>query len=289
MIKWPEDLVSDIARRRTVLFLGAGVSMNSVATGGRRPKNWLQLIEEASKKIPPARRKIVTKLLSERDYLTACDIVKRHLRTDIYETFFTTEFLEPKFEPTEIHNHIFGLDSRIVVTPNIDKIYETHANHKARGSIKTKHFYDDDVADAIRRSNRLVIKIHGTIDSPSKMIFTRGEYAAARTRYAEFYSIFDALLVTNTFLFIGCGPNDPDIRLLLENYTFRFRNTRRHFITIPIGALTKDEMQSIENSMNLAFLTYNPKDHHSELTKSLEDLLRRVDDERQRLASSLDW
>jgi len=180
MIKWPDDLISDIARRKVVLFLGAGISLNSKTKAGHRPKNWLQLLEEAVTQIPNKSKPVVKRLLKERDYLTACDIVKRELGPDKYATFFTKEFLEPQFEAAVIHELIFGLDSRIVATPNIDKIYETFANHKAKGSIKTKHFYDEDVADAIRRSNRLVLKVHGTIDSPAKMIFTRSEYAAAR-------------------------------------------------------------------------------------------------------------
>jgi hypothetical protein len=121
------------------------------------------------------------------------------------------------------------------------------------------------------------------------MIFTRAEYAAARTHHAEFYSILDALLVTNTFLFLGCGVNDPDIRLVLENYTYRFRNTRRHFMTIPIDSLSVHEIESIQNSMNLTFLLYKAKSNHRELVDSIRELLSQVEDERQRLAKSFDW
>src|ERR1017187_9895689 len=194
MIPWPADLVTDIARRKVVIVLGAGISRNAKARDGARPKSWLQLLEEGAKQIGVKPRRIVRRLLKERDFLTACEIVKAELGKDSYETFLTKEFLEPEFEPAPVHSSIFKLDSRIVATPNIDKIYETFANHKAKGTIKTKHFYDDDVANAIRRSNRMVLKIHGTIDSPGKMIFTRGEYAAARVKHAEFYSLLDALL-----------------------------------------------------------------------------------------------
>jgi len=289
MIAWPNEVVADIARRKVVLVLGAGISMNAKTNTGVRPKSWLQLLEEGAKKVNPAPRIVVKRLLKERDFLTACEIVKAELGKDSYETFLTDEFLAPKFEPAKVHESIFKLDARIVATPNIDKIYETFANHKAKGSIKTKHFYDDDVSNAIRRSNRLVLKIHGTIDSPGKMIFTRGEYAAARIKYAEFYSILDALLITNTFVFLGCGVNDPDMRLLLENYTFRFVNSRQHFITMPIDALSHEEIRALEGSMNLKLLTYNSKNNHKELIESISELRQKVDDERQRLAVSMDW
>lgn len=40
MINWPEDVVEDIARRRCVLYLGSGVSANSVNEKGETPATW---------------------------------------------------------------------------------------------------------------------------------------------------------------------------------------------------------------------------------------------------------
>lgn len=59
MITWPDELVSDIARRRSVLFLGAGISMNSVGNGGVRPKNWNDLLTEAALALDPKPKKVV--------------------------------------------------------------------------------------------------------------------------------------------------------------------------------------------------------------------------------------
>ncbi|MCL8034387.1 SIR2 family protein, partial [Pseudomonas aeruginosa] len=64
----------------------------------------------------------------------------------------------------------------------------------------------------------LIIKIHGSVDSTDKLIFTRKDYSEARTKYRNFYQIIEALSLTHTFIFIGCGTNDPDIRLLLEDF-----------------------------------------------------------------------
>ena len=78
-------------------------------------------------------------------------------------------------------------------TSNIDKIYESHANHLAKGSIKIKHYYDDDVADAVRRTNRVVLKIHGTIDTPANR---RAMPTADPSRWAR----PDSIAQTLTFL-----------------------------------------------------------------------------------------
>jgi hypothetical protein len=289
MIPWPDDLVADIARRRSVLVLGAGISMNALGEGGKCPKSWGQLLEEGASKLDPKPQKVVRRLMRQRDYLTACEIIKSELGKDEYESFLTQEFLEPKFAPTPVHDVLFKLDCRVVATPNIDKIYESHANHLAKGSIKIKHYYDDDVADAVRRSNRVVLKIHGTIDTPAKMIFTRREYASARSEYAEFYSILDALVITHTFFFLGCGVNDPDIRLVLENYAFRFRHSRRHYMTLSKESLSHQEFDALEDSLNLRFLPYSAKNGHKELIDSIDNLLQLVETKRGTIAASLDW
>jgi hypothetical protein len=177
----------------------------------------------------------------------------------------------------------------LVATPNIDKIYETQANHLASGSIKVKHYYDDDVADAVRRPNFIVLKIHGTIDAPRRMIFTRQDYAQARSEYSQFYSILDALVITHTFIFLGCGINDPDIRLVLENYAFRYKHARPHYITLPKDAISEIEAKSIEKSTNLKILFYSPKDLHNELVDSIDCLQTSVETKRAELAIALSW
>lgn len=176
-----------------------------------------------------------------------------------------------------------------MATPNFDKIYETFANHRASGSIRIKHHYDADIAEAIRRSDRLILKIHGTIDSPDKMIFTRQEYAEARVKNQSFYSILEALALTHTFLFLGCGVNDPDIRLLLEDNFFRHASTVPHIIVLPKESLHKDVIAVIQASMNLKVLTYNSSENHAELLESVRGLIGQVEQERELLRSNSNW
>ena len=48
MINWPNQLVEDLARRRAVLFLGAGVSRNSLSANRlKRPPEWSEFLRTA--------------------------------------------------------------------------------------------------------------------------------------------------------------------------------------------------------------------------------------------------
>lgn len=290
LIKWPNEVISDIARRRCVLFLGSGVSINSINKDGRRPKTWKSFLESALTDVEPSSYvRHIKKLINENDYLTACEVIKKSLGKDAFNLLVRDEFLLPGYQPAEIHNQIFLLDSRIVATPNFDKIYETYANAQASGTIVVKHHYDKDVASVVRESGRIILKVHGTIDTPEHMIFTRSEYASARTRHSNFYEILSALSLTHTFVFIGCGINDPDIKLLLEDTFFRHNSFRSHIILLPKGMLHDSVSSILQETMNLRVITYSPKDNHKELLESLKSLNTSVEAFRVELANSLNW
>ncbi|MBI4232258.1 SIR2 family protein [Candidatus Peregrinibacteria bacterium] len=287
MIIWPKEFVYDLARRRTVVVLGSGISRNSVGTNGRIPRTWEKFLLELSKDVNPKRH--ITRLIHEKDYLTACELILKSIGRDRFNQCLKDEFLNPGYQHSEIHKWIFALDSRIVATPNFDKIYETYANHEAHASITVKHHDDPDIAEAVRATGRLILKIHGTIDSPNQMVFTRNEYAAARSKYANFYSLLEALALTHTFLFLGCGVHDPDIRLLLEDIFCKHPSSPRHVFVIPRGDLHKQVIEILQESMNLSILTYSPDNDHKELIDSVKELSELVEAERAELKTNGNW
>jgi len=121
------------------------------------------------------------------------------------------------------------------------------------------------------------------------MIFTRNEYAEARSKYSAFYRILEALALTHTFLFLGCGINDPDLRLLLEDHLFRHTETRPHIIVLPKKEITSQEEVVLEKSMNLKVLTYDKSSGHQKLVDSIKMLADSVEIERQVLTNNANW
>lgn len=287
MINWPVNLVSDIARRRCVLVLGAGVSKNSTNAAGIRPKDWKEFLIESSKDL--ASKTEINRQIKSGDFLTACELVKKELGRDDFNTLIKDEFLIPRFNHALIHEHIYNLDSRIVITPNFDKIYDTYATTISQGSTVIKKFTDEDIVDCLRRVEPLIIKIHGSVDATDNLIFTRKDYSEARTKYRNFYQIIEALSLTYTFVFIGCGTNDPDIRLLLEDFTFKYPLNKQHYIVMPKNALNNKVKEIIKETMSLKILEYDSNNYHKLLTDSLEELVTKVDLKRQEIATLQSW
>ena len=90
------------------------------------------------------------------------------------------------------------------------------------------------------------------------MIFTRNQYATARTEHASFYRLLDALVMTNTVLMIGVGLDDPDFRLLFEDNRARFQNALPHYMTFG-GSPHIDLIQTARETMGIKLLPYSSK------------------------------
>ena len=288
MIQWEEEIISSIARRRSVIVIGSGISRNSKNENGRRPATWVDFLTQASSRV--GNPQIVTQLILQKDYLTACEVLKTKIGDDAFINLVQGEFQRPGYEAAEIHKHIYDLDSSIVASPNFDLIYDTYATNASHGTILKKDHTSSDLLNFVSGGDyRLLIKTHGTADAAHSLIFTRKDYAEARTKYRLFYDLIKSLVLTHTFIFLGCGIDDPDIRLLFEDVQYAYGRMPFHYMTLPRGEVDADILSVTATSMKLKFIEYAPDNGHEELTASLGDLVRLVESRREQLASEQKW
>ena len=282
---WPQSLVQTIARRRAVILIGSGVSANARTDAGERPPTWGSFLA-TSYKVLGRRIPHIANALKRCNYLEACDYLKSEHGAG-WQDLIRNTFVTPQYKPADIHKSIFDRDARIVASLNFDKIYETYAIPASENTVIVKNYYDDDVRQTVAGSDRYIIKPHGTVDSMSRMIFTLQDYARARIQHAAFYEMMTALLHTHTFLCIGCGLSDPDMKLIFEDYRYRYSESP-HFMTLPTP-VSAAEQSLRQTTRGLNVLGYSPKDHHSELTNSLNELGKQVSLRRDEIADLRNW
>jgi hypothetical protein len=268
-------------------MIGSGVSANAVDASGRRPPTWAEFLNEAAESLSPKQKSNIRSAVKVGNYLYACEYLKSAYGLNWLE-YLKEKFHDPQFKSAEIHKHIFDLDARIVVSLNFDLIYDKYVAANADGTYFVKNYYAEDLGQIIGGADRYLIKAHGSIDEPSKLIFTLREYARARVKYSSFYRILDSILLLNTVIMIGCGLNDPDMQLIFENNKFLFENNS-HFMVLPSG-LSSDERRLFEDSRGISIVEYKRKgSDHSELTSSIAELVRMVEAKRAEIAISEDW
>jgi SIR2-like domain len=288
VIEWPQHLVDEIARRRVLVFLGSGVSKQSVGNVGKRPPLWIEFLKSGTVACTNRKASIeITRQIKVGELLTACEILKEELGT-AWDGLITREFVDPHYSASRLHELIFKLDARLVITQNFDKIYDAYATASSQGTVVVKTYTEDDTASFIRRRQRLILKAHGTIDKPAEMVFTRGDYARARHHHASFYSLLDGLVLTHTCLFLGCGTSDPDIALMLERAVQLHPSTFPHYLVMG-GALSVELKRAYKRTLNLEALAYSNANNHEALVVGIESLVQKVESRRLELAASLDW
>jgi hypothetical protein len=277
-VRWPEELIDELVRGRVVLFFGSGVSANSrSANGDKRPPTWYEFLESAVRRLKKSVRASVQELLARNNLLLACDVIREQLGREAFKRLLREQFHDPGYLASEVHKSLLRLDARITVTPNFDVIYDSFVQSETNNTVLIKNYYDDDAAESIRSKYPVVFKLHGTITSPDRLIFTASDYARARSEATDFYELIRALISTHTFLFLGCGLDDPDIKLLLEDYRYTHRIGAKHYFLIAKQSINAQVLKSIGESLSLNFVTYdNSEGTHSNFRAALQQLERSV-------------
>lgn len=276
MINWPKSLVTEIARRRCILFLGAGVAAAAINTEGKSPQEWKEFLRAAVDLIhAPQIKTDINKLIDQNRLLLALQVINDEADPGDYRTLLNTNFNDATFEPSELHKVIFNLDSRLVITTNFDKIYEKHCLTASTEGFKVIPYYSDSLGDEIRSDTRLIIKAHGSIDEITRMVFTKAQYHVAKEKHASFYAILKALLLTNTCVFIGCGMDDPDVLLLLEEVRVTANPNRPHYALLREGSHTSFVKKDLASAYNVRSLEYGP--NHADLVTDLQELQAQIE------------
>ena len=120
------DLVSDIARRKVVVFVGAGASRWAKPHSGNSFKDWPEFLKHASEGIPKKTRKMVLDRVAAKDYLIASELLKSSL-SDKWPAILASE-LQQAADTSALHKAIVSLEQRVILTTNFDKLLENAWN-----------------------------------------------------------------------------------------------------------------------------------------------------------------
>ena len=237
---------------------------------------WKEFLKAAVNLVHDSEKKNdINGLIDQNKLLLALQVISSEADPGDYHGLLNECFNDGSFAPSDLHKAIFNLDSRLVITTNFDKIYEKHCLATSTQGFKVIPYYSGSLGDEIRSDTSLIIKAHGSIDEIKQMIFTKAEYHAAKEKHASFYAILKALLLTNTCIFIGCGMEDPDVLLLLEEVRTTANPNRPHYALLKAGSHSQYVKQDLTSAYNVRILEYGPE--HADLLTDLQELQSQID------------
>lgn len=201
-----EIIANAYLERKLVIFVGAGVSMNSGLP------SWDDLAKSSNKMLPLKQRTDLgtigtkTKLL---DHFEKFETYR--LRSVLFE-HVKNELTKDNPIPNFLHELIFDLANKTIVTTNYDNLLETYAQ-----SQKLNFVVINDEKKAINTTNKqCILKIHGDIDSHD-IVITKSDYE----RYYKRGELRKSVLISRTqlegatLLFVGFSGTDPNINSIL--------------------------------------------------------------------------
>ena len=280
MVKWPETLVRELADRRVLLFIGAGVSK----VAHEDMPTWPEFINSLSEYLPTRKDKdLVRRMTRQNGLLDAAQIISDGVsRAELNRVFRETFIIGPT-PHHDIYQSLLNLDAKTIVTTNYDELLEKNFEYHSSGnaSYSVCRYTSSDLLDNLRSPQRTIIKAHGCITEPSGLVLDRASYFKARQSHHGFFAILSSLCTVNTVLFLGCSLGDPDMQMVLENIHLVSECTHSHYAVV-----SKQEHRSIVKSVkqtyNISCIEY-PKGEHDTVPGIVDDLWFAVKEERMRL------
>lgn len=260
------DLLDDLAREKTVLFLGAGVSASATTLKGGRIADWNGFLASLSNDLSEPTLSQVQALIAAKDYLLAGEILQSAL-AEAWESKITEHFGQ-KAAPSSLHKALIGLGQRIILTTNFDKLLEVafeqmDSTETHYPTVITK--IEDNVFRSLKdHSRKYIVKIHGTVDDPSSRVLSRSEYIKLAFGNSYYSGFIENLLLNYTFVFVGFSMDDPAIMSLMEMYSLRYPNARPHYIFAP-SPVPQNIVEINKRLRKLVFVVYDPVDNHAAL------------------------
>ncbi len=281
------DLLRDLAEDKVVLFLGAGVSASSHIGNQPAFKGWPEFLTAAAESRDVPLRDQVNRLIAAKDYLLACQLLQDSYEHE-WQELVTAEYGKVA-EPSQLHNSIISLRQRLVVTTNFDKLLEAAwASSISAGarSFKVISAVDESVFRCLKDYDTpYLIKIHGSVDDTSSMVFSRSEYIKLAFGNARYSNFIEALLLNYTILFIGFSMEDPAISALMELYALNYPGARPHYIMTPQGG--GSNIAEINKKLRkLSLIEYNPANNHKELPNVIYQMARAAQSKKREILAA---
>ncbi len=133
--------------------------------------------------------------------------------------------------PSKVHQAVARLSVQTIFTTNYDDLME-----RALETVgKSFHVInlDEDYVYYPASDRVVVIKLHGDIKNPSRIVLTKSDMLDYETTHPNLLGEFKSSLKKNTALFIGTSMLDPNLERILELSVRELReNALRHYILV---------------------------------------------------------
>ena len=204
-------LVQAIEQKKSIVYVGAGVSMSAGLP------DWKGFLEECinreeSVDSKPSRWKNSRILLENGEYLKCAELIVHQIGPRL-GTYVWEIFGDVRLKPSPIHYSISRIPFSIAVTTNYDRLLESAypGNHGILTWKEAKSFFK-----SLKEDRFSIFKIHGDVGNDDSLIATRSHFSDLINENPAFIRSMSTAFSLKTCLFVGSSLKDQDLLFLLD-------------------------------------------------------------------------
>ncbi len=257
---FPIPFLEDLVRGQVIPFVGAGFSKNADIPKGKEMPDWNKLGELISKDLPP-----------DYDYTNPVEAIstyeQEYTRTKLIEKF-NELLLTGVIKPGKAHIAFSKIPFELVCTTNFDFLIE---NAYEQSRIYCRPIIDEEhlAINNINRKDVSLLKIHGDLHHPKRLIATEEDYDGFLNRYPMLATFLANLLISKTCFFIGYSLDDPDFRQVWQLIKDRLGKLRRPAFLISIGASKQSILKFERRGVKIINIPANSKKSYGQILEEV--------------------
>ncbi len=277
----PKELIERIADGSVTVFIGAGLSQGAGLPG------WPKLLEQMMAwgkdnqvDFSEAEEKELKTSIRKGELLWVAEVLRERMGKPAFHQFMREVFLESEPLPTDAHRLLPAIPFSSVLTTNYDCLLEKVYidSYKGASFHSFTHRDSPELANALRKGEFYLLKLHGTIDRIDTIVLGSSDYREVIHKNHAYLEFLKILFSTKTILFLGFGLNDPDLKLLLDELKTIFNDyIGPHYALMNSNEAKTFKGQSYEKDYNIKILAYTPSGpQHPEVIEFLTKLTEQV-------------
>lgn len=215
---WPKNILKGLSTHNLTIFFGAGV------TKELGYPLWGEFIDELENEVTISEesKSMLPSFKKQNKYAEIIGLYMQDNREETYNLLQTTFNKDCNISDTANEVLLLKLNASHFITTNVDNSLE-YAKSKVGKKLAQIYTYDQDteIRDKIiskeYAKDPLMIRIHGSLDRPQNMVFSKEQYSKINySDYFVFSRLLPALFTTTTVLFVGYSLNDSDILNIIK-------------------------------------------------------------------------
>lgn len=226
---FPKPVLNDLVTGKWLPVVGAGMSLNAILPAGKKMPLWAGMSKELTDELSDFASTSILDGVSAYEH----EFGRSRLIERLSEVLLIKEA-----HPGNAHKEFCTIPFDIVCTTNFDFLLERQYD------LTPRYVYPvvDEEQLSINGSSAgtLLLKLHGDLRHPSRLIVTEADYDGFLSRYPLLATYLSNQLITKTAIFIGYSLDDPDFRQIWHVVSERLGRTRRMAYTIAVNARPAD-------------------------------------------------